>query len=314
MKFIAVNCKDKELIDYLNKVQKDFAANPQCGQTTFLSVNFIRKVVLAIGAHIQEKIKETIEQKCNSEFAIQVDTSTDNAVKNQCALVVRYVTYKFEINNRIVSIAPLNESTGKAIFDFVEKQIIKLGLSTKNIVASCTDGAANMSSASKGLSGLLQVENPLHIYTWCVCHRYNLVIQAAISLDNSLITDVLKELHETAVFIRASPKRMDIWVSVITNLAETYKDINIQKRPVVAGNTRWWAQYKALNHLMKNESCFLTTLLTMQTLSEFKRLTTEQQNSINKSISNCSRIYASCKPLLCQLLKSFLFYIPRKSI
>lgn len=89
-------------------------------------------------------------------------------------------------------------SNGVNIHQFITESIEKLGLSVGNIIASCTDGANNMRSEMCGISGLLQKGNKYHIFTWCVCHRYNLFVEDSIVIDKG-VQELLSQIHSFGV-------------------------------------------------------------------------------------------------------------------
>lgn len=114
-----------------------------------------------------------------------------------------------------------------------------MGLKVENIVASCTDGATNMTSEVVGVSGLLQKRNPQHIFSWCVCHRYNLMVEDSIG-KNIDINEMIVALNDFAVLIHGSSKRLLIWSEIVIRLHKIFRDINIQMKSARVGQIRWW--------------------------------------------------------------------------
>lgn len=285
LNFLASQSNDKIILTHLKQVQETFAANPNSQQVTFLSTTFVHIVIKCIKQYILTEIRNTIMNECNEIFAIQIDTSKDRTCKNQCALVIRYATSDFKVYNRVIALWPIfGQSTGSKLFEFAKTKLEEMELKDlKKCVASCTDGASNMHSDSVGFSAFLARENPSHVYTWCVSHRYNLVVEPIISSTDNLVTCIFDTLHSFATILRGSSIRIEKWTATLNGLREEYKDINVLMKPVLAGDTRWWTKYRAIERLMKKESYYMSHLLTLRELSKLK-LAHTQKNTVESAL------------------------------
>jgi len=109
----------------------------------------------------------------SSEFAIQLDETTD--VTNFAQLLV-YVRYYFEkqVVEDLLFCQPLEKkTTGEDIYKKIDDFFISHKLNWSNCVGVCTDGAASMTGKNKGLLALIKkFHNASHIkYTHCMIHK-----------------------------------------------------------------------------------------------------------------------------------------------
>lgn len=81
-------------------------------------------------------------------FSIQLDTTQDITSKDQCVIVLRYVT---EVHERLIAVIDCEASNGEYFVQLVRKTLEKVGIDLKR-VGNPTDGAANMQGQYKGFS------------------------------------------------------------------------------------------------------------------------------------------------------------------
>lgn len=163
------------------------------------------------------------------------------------------------------------------MFEFLKDKLTEIGLGIHEMIGSCTDGASSMYSELVGLSSYLQRENEKHIYVWCVAHRFNLAVEPAVMKIDENIHSIINSLNKFSTFIRASPMRMTTWTNVILNLHLKYKNINTRIRPVADCDTRWWAKYKMISQLVKNENHYVAVLITLRNIKENPILSSKQK-------------------------------------
>lgn len=277
LKLLASNSKDTVTLEYLSHVQEIFSSNRKSKELTFLTPNFIKKVLSTTKTYIISEIVSTIDKRCGSKFSIQFHTSTDISMKNQCAIVIRYAEEDLRVHNRVICLLPICKApSGKNLFEFLEQKLSEKGLSVHNVIGTCTDGASSMHSEAVGLSAHIQKKNDKHIYVWCASHRFNLAVESAVKIEDN-ISLIFDGLNKFSSFVRASPARMSIWKNVLHSLQSKYKNINVNMRPVADCDTRWWAKYKMTSHLVKNESHFIAVLLTLNDMKNSMALNSKQQ-------------------------------------
>lgn len=271
---------DRSCFEYLEKLNKERCEHAKSNALCFLSFKFIEKVLDALRQYILQGINNTINNECDGKYSIQIDTTTDRSTLQQCSVIVRYVSKRLEIKERILMFLPVLSSKGVTLFEFLEQNLKKIGLNIRNIIASCTDGAKSMTSEICGFSGLLMNIIPTHVFTWCACHRFNLVIEDSFK-GNRQVQKLIASLSTFGGFIRASPKRMNNWKDIICHLSNKFKDINKRMRPAQSNTTRWWSKYRAVDHVMKTESCLIAFLISLSNLNALQNKSNWTQNQKN---------------------------------
>lgn len=96
---------------------------------TFLSPNFVRKVLTILRQHVTQKTVNEINDS-GGYYAIEVDNSQDCTRKEQCAVVLRYVN-ETSVYERLGLILNIKDSSGKGMFDTVGSALKAIGLSKK---------------------------------------------------------------------------------------------------------------------------------------------------------------------------------------
>lgn len=213
---------------------------------TFLSKNFVNKVIQIIGAYGRNKILTDIHNSII--FSLMVDTTQDVAVMDQLTICFRYVL-EGAVYERFLNVTIVEDTSGAALFEHIQTELSNLGISISKIVACSFDGASNMKGCYNGLQAHLKEANPKVVFTHCMGHVLNLVLMD--STFNILEAENLFGLvEESAVFFDASCKRTSIWQN------ETKKEHKGQeklRKLHTIGATRWWSKHKALLGIIDEE-------------------------------------------------------------
>ena len=223
-----------------SKRQHDRAATGRGNLITLLSKNTVNKVIDAITLLIQDAIATEVKEA--GMFSVQIDTTQDLTSKDQCAVVLRYVTNT--AHERVIGVIDCDSATGQHFVELLKQTLEKVGINIKNCVGNSTDGAANMQGQYKGFSALLSGEAPDQVDTWCYSHVLNLVL-----LDTTGVVvasaSLFSLLNDIAVFIKESYNRMQVWEGISGDTRH--------RRLGLIGETRWWAKDHALTKVF---GCF----------------------------------------------------------
>lgn len=254
---------DSLLKSHLDKVVKkslkchNSGAQQGGGQVTFLSKTTINYILEIIAKNIKFTISNEVKDAVI--YSVQLDTTQDISVTDQCSIILRYVngTSVFE---RLVGMVRCSSSKGSNFVELLLKVLKDMNLDPKCCIGNATDGAANMQGVYNGFSTKMSEAAVEQVHIWCYAHVLNLVISDITSKIVQSIS-LFGILQGCAVFIRESYKRMDIWTTK-----------NSKKKICTIGETRWWSKDAALTkvfgHFNEPENGLYVDLIT--TLDEIE--------------------------------------------
>lgn len=167
------------LANHIRKCREN-AINGRPKELTYLSSHFVNKALFIIRKQIVNTIVTEIKRN-GGNFGLLMDGSQDITCQEQFSVVVRYVNDTDDIVERTVLFLNSSDTSGASLYALLHSSLTQIGLSTTNIIGHSFDGASNMRLV---LSSLIKENNPDSIYTWCLSHRFNLVLKVATgSLD-----------------------------------------------------------------------------------------------------------------------------------
>jgi len=79
------------------------------------------------------------------------------------------------VQERLLSLIICSDSSGIALFNLLEKELLRLDLSLSDVIACSFDGASNMKGIYNGLQAHLKNYNSNIVYTHYMGHVLNLV-------------------------------------------------------------------------------------------------------------------------------------------
>lgn len=127
---------DSRLYEYLVQTKEHSLNNPKSTKVTFLNVAFWKNILNTFKQHLIEKIVEEINMN-GGIFSIQVDTTSDNAGKEQVSVVVKYALDSEQDGvstvERTIVFKPIHKLSAKNLFHFVTECFRNIGLSIENV-------------------------------------------------------------------------------------------------------------------------------------------------------------------------------------
>ncbi|OCT94381.1 hypothetical protein XELAEV_18012052mg [Xenopus laevis] len=142
------------------------------GLVTFLSKTTINNLIILMEKMVKENISKEVKDAL--KYSVQMDSTEDVGVMEQCSIILRYVTDK-NVHKRHIALINVRNTTGEALFTSLKEQLKMLSLSVSDIISSAFDGAANMSGCN-GIQAHIRNVSCNSVYTWCYAHILNLVI------------------------------------------------------------------------------------------------------------------------------------------
>lgn len=105
------------------------------------------------------------------------DETSDVQGIEQFSLVVRYFDEDIhEIREDFLKFVPVHDVTGKGLATSIKNELQSLGLDLNYMRGQGYDGAAAMSGTFNGVQAIILEEYPSEMYTHCVSHSLNLVL------------------------------------------------------------------------------------------------------------------------------------------
>jgi len=207
---------------------------------------------------VSETLDAIIKDLGDSSFAILVDESRDISVKEQLAIVLRYVDKRVHVIERFLGITHVSNTTAVVLKRTIESILNKHHLSISRLRGQGYDGASNMRGELNGLKTLILNENSSAYYVHCFAHQLQLTL-VAIAKNHIQIATFFNLVNSVFNVVGASCKRRDtLREKRIAEVVEALQNNEIPtgcglnqemnlKRP---GDTRWSSHYGAIINLI----------------------------------------------------------------
>ncbi|RWR92079.1 Dimer_Tnp_hAT domain-containing protein/DUF4371 domain-containing protein [Cinnamomum micranthum f. kanehirae] len=216
----------------------------------------------------------------DAPISLLVDECRDISIKEQMAIVIRYVDKWGCVIERFLAIEHVIDTKAQSLKVAIEAVFSKHGLSMSSLRGQGYDRAANMKGEFNGLQRLIQNENSTAFYVHCFAHQLQLTL-VAVAKDNKLIAAFFDLVSMVLNVVGGSCKRHDMLqniqaAKVVDALnsgeLESGRGLNQKtslKRP---RDTRWGLHFDTLINLIhraKLDIQLATYIIDMRTNSNF---------------------------------------------
>ncbi|KAL4091486.1 hypothetical protein QTP88_026173 [Uroleucon formosanum] len=261
---------DVVLCEHIDSITKNASVNYKKGKgkgrgasLTFISKTTVNMVIDSISYLMKKSISDEIRDAVM--FSVQLDTTQDISVQDQCSIILRYVNYK-GIQERLLAVITVQQSTGKSFSDMLQGVLADNGLDVMKCIGNATDAAANMQGQFNGFSAWLEKSTPNQVHVWCYSHILNLVIidstKSPLKAAALFVT-----LNDLANYFKESYKRKNVWVNFVGE--------NNKKRLQSISNTRWWSKEVALKHIFGSDGMYIDVILVLNSIENSNGFTPE---------------------------------------
>lgn len=234
----------KEVAALSEKRKRATQSKGRGGLVTLLSKTSINSLILIMRDMVKQKISQEVKEAV--KFSVEMDSTQDVSVKEQCCIILRYVKDR-NVYERLFSLVDLTSTTGDQLFSCLKEQLENSSLSVSNIVGCSFDGAANLSGCYNGVQARIKSISCNCVYTWCYAHILNLVM-VNVTQCVSCVKSFFGLLEMTAVFFTDSYKRSAVWTQQVSSHHGHEKLARLKK----ISNTRWWSKPRALSTLFSS--------------------------------------------------------------
>ncbi|XP_057461111.1 uncharacterized protein LOC130751528 [Actinidia eriantha] len=215
-----------------------------------------KDIVNAAAIEILNVIITDIGDEC---FSILVDESRDVSIKEQMAVVVRYVNSEGHVIESFLGLEHVTSTTAVSLKEAIETLLSRHKLSISKLRGQGYDGASNMRGEFKGLKTLILNENPTAYYVHCFAHQLQLALVAVakkhydVSWFFNLISNVLNVVggsckrHDTLLEIQAA----EVYKALNAGELQSGRGLNQESNLARASDTRWSSHYETLISFIK---------------------------------------------------------------
>ncbi|PIN17272.1 hypothetical protein CDL12_10074 [Handroanthus impetiginosus] len=243
----------------------DRACKNACKNVKLISHDIQKDVVCAAA---NETTCSIINDLGNDLFAILVDESRNISVKEQMAIILRYVDKKGEVIERFLSLVHVSDTFAAPLKIALDSLFAKYGLSFSRIRGQGYDGASNMRGEFNSLKSLILKENQSAFYVHCFAYQLQLAL-VAVAKKQVKIASLFNLVATLTNVVGASFKRRDIFLRKHANVIpeglesgeiSSVRDLNQEITLKRSGDTRWGSHYSTLLRLVSMFSSVVEVL------------------------------------------------------
>ncbi|KAL6517883.1 hypothetical protein OROMI_033584 [Orobanche minor] len=231
-----------------------------------LNSPYIQKDI--VSARASETTKAIVADIGDHFFALLIDEARDSSVKEQMAVILRYVNNKGEVLERFLGVVHVKDTTSLSLKRAIDNFFGDQKLSMSQIRGQGYDGASNMRGELNGLKALILKENSSARYVHCFAHQLQLVV-VPLAQVNQFVCNFVEYMTLITNTVGVSCKRMDeLRETQHKNIVErlekggtcTGRGKNQETSLARPGATRWGSHYKTILRLLAMWSSVIEVL------------------------------------------------------
>ncbi|CAN6195945.1 unnamed protein product [Urochloa humidicola] len=220
-----------------------------------LSHHIQKDLTKACANEVMAVIMDEIEGR---KFSVLIDESRDVSIKEQMAVILRFVNDEGKVLERFLGLQHIERCTSIALKEALLGMLSSHKLSISMLRGKGYDGASNMRGEFNGVQKLIRDENPYAFYVHCFAHRLQLVV-VTISTCTPAIADFFNYVPLVVSTRGAScmrkdallAKHHDVMLEKVDNgTILTEKCLNQESSLARPGDTRWGSHLKTLLRIL----------------------------------------------------------------
>ena len=155
------------IVTFLNeKVAEIIEKAPK--NATYTSPRIQKEILHVFSAKVKNAIREELS---DAKFCIMVDDARDESMKEQMAVVFRYVDVEGFVKERFFGLIHVADTAALTLKNEIYSLLSQHCLDIQNIQGQGYDGASNMRGMWNGLQALILNNCPYAYYIHCFAHR-----------------------------------------------------------------------------------------------------------------------------------------------
>ncbi|XP_028055831.1 zinc finger MYM-type protein 1-like [Camellia sinensis] len=211
-----------------------------------------------VNAAACKTINAIIKDLDNEFFSILVDESRDISVKEQMAVVLRYVDKKGIVIERFLGIVHVSNTTALSLKATIESLFCRHGLSISKLRGQGYDGATNMQGEFNGLKALILRENESAFYVHYFAYQLQLTL-VAVAKKHIDVAELFCSVANIVNVVGGSCKRRDalrdaqfakITEALDNSELRSGRGLNQETSLKCAGDTRWGSHFGTIINLI----------------------------------------------------------------
>ncbi|KAM1302248.1 hypothetical protein ACFX2H_013196 [Malus domestica] len=201
-------------------------------------------------------------------FSLLVDEARDVSIKEQMAVVLRYVDKNGKVIERFVGVQHVPDTTSNTLKESIDAFFHFNELSFSNLRGQGYDGASNMKGEFNGLKTKILNDQPCAFYVHCFAHQLQLAL-VAVAKNNVDVNTFFLLANNVVNNIGVSCKRRDalremqqkeLMKALENDSLMTGRGLNQETSLKRAGATRWNSHYGTLISLITMFSSVVNVL------------------------------------------------------
>ncbi|XP_022169025.1 zinc finger MYM-type protein 1-like [Myzus persicae] len=189
-------------------------------------------------------------------YSVQVDDTTDISQRTQCSVIIlRYITNKSELVERFLGFYNVSENrTAEGLFNTLNSVLLEFGME-KKLIGQCYDGVSVMAGHVNGLQVKVKEVSHNALFTHCLAHRLNLVLQHGCSA-NTQYRIFFANMNGISAFFHNSTSRTNVVDAIVGKRIPQFVQTRWTSRSIILNLVvdKWDEFKKVFEHIIKDSN------------------------------------------------------------